>query len=365
MKGILFWNGVFGESFSGGDKHFAKFIEYSTENNKIVCSRNAKKIIENPQGKFVITDEGKEKNILSKAFTIANRILITIIYGRKEKYDYSLTSSPFLFDTIPMAFSNSKVKIANIFHVVPKRKAVNFNTGIRFKIAELEKLISFFIIKKYANIILTGNSIEKAKLEKIFPNKTVLIEHAGIDTKKIDLYTHGIQKKNQAVFAGRLTSQKGIFDLIDITSRIIKDEKNFRIIILGEGPDKDKFIKKIKDNNLTKNIIIKGFVSEKEKYELLLESKFFFFPSYEEGWGISLAEALYSKCICFCYELPHYREIFSEFPIYIKKGDKKMFYAKFIKFDKKINLEKQKEFIGKYDFKQVIRNLESQFNLFR
>ena len=45
----------------------------------------------------------------------------------------------------------------------------------------------------------------------------------------------------------------------------------------------------------------------------------------EEGWGIALAEALYCECRCLCYELPHYRSIFAEFPVYTRIGDPKDF----------------------------------------
>ena len=31
-------------------------------------------------------------------------------------------------------------------------------------------------------------------------------------------------------------------------------------------------------------------------------SGFFFFPSYEEGWGIALAEALYCGCKAVCFK---------------------------------------------------------------
>jgi len=72
--------------------------------------------------------------------------------------------------------------------------------------------------------------------------------------------------------------------------------------------------------NLT-NIQLAGFVSEEEKLLLLRNQNTFFFPSYEEGWGIALAEALYCECRCICYELPHYRSIFGDFPIYARLGD--------------------------------------------
>jgi glycosyltransferase involved in cell wall biosynthesis len=103
------------------------------------------------------------------------------------------------------------------------------------------------------------------------------------------------------------------------------------------------------------NIQLAGFVSEEEKISLLKRSQFFFFPSYEEGWGIALAEALYCECRCLCYELPHYRSIFGEFPVYARLGDPAEFIHAF-RQSGAVSPE-QKKFLSQYDDPLVVQQL--------
>jgi 1,2-diacylglycerol 3-alpha-glucosyltransferase len=300
------------------------------------------------------------KNIFSKVGGYLLRTIKSIKIVREKEYDYAISSSPFFFDIIPLYFCKSKNKIANIFHIVPKRKAISLQTFFRFKIARIEQKISYWLIKKCANIIWTGNIVEKEKIAEIFPEKKIVIADAGIDIKRSDKIANIKKENDLACFAGRLTSQKGIFDLVKIIKGIVQTNKNFQILIIGDGPDKNKLQEEIRKNRLEKNIILKGFVSEEEKYKIFKKSRYFFFPSYEEGWGIVLAEALYNECLCFTYELPYYKHLFKNFPVYIKKGDTKEFIEKFLENkNKKISLE-QKEFIKKYDYKNCIKKLENE-----
>ena len=53
-----------------------------------------------------------------------------------------------------------------------------------------------------------------------------------------------------------------------------------------------------------------GFVSEEEKRRLLGNSALLLAPSYEEGWGISVAEALATELPVVGYRLPVLDELF-------------------------------------------------------
>jgi glycosyltransferase involved in cell wall biosynthesis len=122
----------------------------------------------------------------------------------------------------------------------------------------------------------------------------------------------------------------------------------------GSGPERDFFAREMQRLKLT-NIELAGFVSEAEKFSLLKKSKYFFFPSYEEGWGIALAEALYCECRCICYELPHYRSIFGDFPVYAKLGDAADFIRAF-RQGGEVSSE-QKKIMRQYDDPLVTQQL--------
>jgi glycosyltransferase involved in cell wall biosynthesis len=62
---------------------------------------------------------------------------------------------------------------------------------------------------------------------------------------------------------------------------------------------------------LQDNIIFAGPLSGKKLFKTVKSSKVFLLPSYEEGWGIALCEALYAGLPVICYDLPAFK-IFSK-----------------------------------------------------
>ena len=182
--------------------------------------------------------------------------------------------------------------------------------------------------------------------------------HAGIDTARIDKHPDQPRKSKHACFLGRLTSQKGIFDLLDVMERIANADADFHLTLMGNGPERAALASAIKSRKLS-NITLKGFVTEEEKFAILKSSEFFLFPSYEEGWGIALAEALYSGCKVVTYELAHYRDIFREFPKYAPLGNSAEFANVVLSNIGPPASEEQRSFIRQYDDKNVVQQFDA------
>ena len=113
-----------------------------------------------------------------------------------------------------------------------------------------------------------------------------------------------------------------------------------------------------------------GSVSENEKYRLLKKSKIFIYPSYQEGWGIVIAEALACELPVVTYNLPVYRNIFNNYLFTVEVGNIDKLADKVIStLD---NLEEYNQFIidarmyiSKYDWKEVanleLKSIEQSF----
>ena len=96
--------------------------------------------------------------------------------------------------------------------------------------------------------------------------------------------------KNKVVLsAGRLTKEKGFSRLIDIWGKIKKDKNNtWKLIILGDGEEREALESKIKQNNLD-SITLEPFTSNIEsKY---LNASIYALSSLHEGFGMVLLEA--------------------------------------------------------------------------
>lgn len=266
----------------------------------------------------------------------------------------ALAASPFGVDVIPVWFWKARRKGAVIYHLIPKRKAVNFATRIRFGLARAEQWIMLKVLRHACDFIVAGNEFTKSQIAERMPGKPVFILPAGFDAAVIDRVPPQAKDPNLGCFIGRLVSQKGIFDLLKIMAELSRSHPGFRLIMVGSGPERDFFVSEMQRLKLI-NIQLAGFVSEEEKFLLLKKSKYFFFPSYEEGWGIALAEALYCECRCICYELPYYRSVFGDFPAYARLGDPNDFLRAFRQSGEVA--AGQKDFMRQYDDPFVVQQL--------
>ena len=72
----------------------------------------------------------------------------------------------------------------------------------------------------------------------------------------------------------------------------------------------------IKKYNLESNIDLPGFVSSEEGWSTIRESGCFLFTSHEEGWGMSVAEALTAGTPVVAYRLPVFEDLFPKGTVY-------------------------------------------------
>ena len=128
--------------------------------------------------------------------------------------------------------------------------------------------------------------------------KRDLIKHYSIpDNVKMFVSEPGTVKKfweridpgerNQALYFGRLTHQKGIPNIIKLKTN------SLNMTVLGKGKMESLFQEKEKNQyNFT------GWVESDKLKEYLNKALFCLFPSHYEPWGLSLNEALAAGKIC-------------------------------------------------------------------
>jgi len=122
-------------------------------------------------------------------------------------------------------------------------------------------------------------------------------------------------------FVARLVPTKGVRDLIRAFHLVASTRPSARMAIVGTGPEADPARALARQLGVADHIDWLGFVTEEEKAEVLAASQVFMFPSYEEGWGIALCEALSVGTPVACYDLPVYRGIFPEGLVTAPRGD--------------------------------------------
>lgn len=112
--------------------------------------------------------------------------------------------------------------------------------------------------------------------------------------ENIEIIQH---KEPILLFVGRLDNRsKKLFTLIDIWYRLCKLYPQWKLIIVGDGPDKDVLINKAKDIS---NIEFKGYQDPREYYE---KASIFCMTSIFEGFPMCLTEAMQFGCVPIAFD---------------------------------------------------------------
>jgi glycosyltransferase involved in cell wall biosynthesis len=153
-----------------------------------------------------------------------------------------------------------------------------------------------------------------------FERNKIFLTSLGVDYDAIASVRPVGEIIYEGCFCGRLVKTKGIYDLIDVWKFVTSRYPQAKLVIVGDGPEYEILSDKIKEAELERNIQFMGFVSEREKFLTMQRSRIFIFPSYEEGWGIAVAEAIVCGLDVVSYDLPAYKS-FEGHLIKVEKGN--------------------------------------------
>ncbi|WP_040626030.1 glycosyltransferase family 4 protein [Mucilaginibacter paludis] len=115
---------------------------------------------------------------------------------------------------------------------------------------------------------------------------------SGIDTGMFMPY-NGIRDID-ILGAGSLIALKQYDMFIDVVKAVARQMPNVRAAICGKGPEKEKLLQLIAQNNLEKNIVLLYEVPHTQVVALMQRSRVFLHPSAYEGFSAVMLEALYA-----------------------------------------------------------------------
>lgn len=138
--------------------------------------------------------------------------------------------------------------------------------------------------------VITVSESSKKEIMRLKLTKTEpVIIHNGVDLKT---FKPGRESQTPLIlYVGRLQKYKSLHVLINAASEILKTFPSAKIVIAGEGEEKESLQNYAKLLGLDKKIIFKGRVTHEEKISLMQSAWVFVNPSFMEGWGITTIEA--------------------------------------------------------------------------
>lgn len=292
----------------------------------LICSTEAKEFYQKELPgvtffTFPFSWRGKTRWAVPLECVRANFLILPFILKARGKFDiiYSLTSTlDMIFFPWMLKFVDRKVKWFTVMdNIVPKpnERPGNF---ILNTIPYLAFLTANLLLKRTDGMFVVTNLLKQYYLKKgVKVIKTGTGNGLDLESFKEKILSQ--TPSFTCLFGARLNPVKGIFDLIEITKRVVKADKNFTLGIMGEGEKyfENKLAEEIKRNKLGRNIFLLGHKNAGERWDLYRRAGSFLFPSYAEGCPQVVLEAFAANKLVIAYDLPEYRDAFKK---YLKTG---------------------------------------------
>ncbi len=183
-----------------------------------------------------------------------------------------------------------------------------FPTSYRFWGRQYLKWMNKRIVKK-AMFILTPSEFSKKEFKKLynFAEDKIIVTPLGYEKEVYNTTNQEISerilenlniRKPFIFYVGRLEYKKNIVSILESFEQIKKENKFFGQLVLGGKPGYgyEKIKKIIEQSNFKEDIVLPGWLSNKQIVVCFQKAEFFVFPSLYEGFGLPLLEAMACGC---------------------------------------------------------------------
>lgn len=208
------------------------------------------------------------------------------------------------------------VAVAYVYHLVADRE----RNDLRTLWSKADERISLGLLRRHADIVFVSNqATESALAQRGFT--PVVRTDVGINLASLGEVPRRREPPPVVLFLARMVHSKGVHDIVKAWPHVRDAVPNARLVMAGDGPLREGAKREAERLRVADSIEWPGFVSEEEKRRLLGESSLYVAPSYEEGWGISVAEALATSLPVVGYGLPVLDELFPSAYLAVPCGD--------------------------------------------
>ena len=219
-----------------------------------------------------------------------------------KKYDFDIIHihSPFALGRLGIRVAKDK----NIPVIATMHTRWEFEFKKRVKSNLITNIIIRHLIKSYNNCdscIALNNALIKVYKDYGYKGKIQII-HNGTDLTMVKDKDKTIKKINKMfnikdgeivfLFVGRIISIKNIFFILDVLKELKERKLKYKMIYVGDGPDFNALSKKIKDYNMTDEVVMAGKIMDRDLLkEIYYRADLFIFPSLFDSSSLVQIEA--------------------------------------------------------------------------
>lgn len=373
MKILFIANSIVGEEpgFTGGESRFIEIAKYwKSQGNEIhlLSSVSGRTLCERA-GLSVVLHQAFQDTMTSRLTFLLRTLrlpfmLHNLLAGFDEGIVYSTNEQ--LYDVLPALYLKlkyrSRICWATVVHWLPplcfwRRRSSRVLNSLLFLISER---VSVYLAGFFGDRLLAVSESTKRQLLHTFvPKDKIHAVYCGVNYEEIQGYLAGQVQTYDAVFMKRVQAVKGIFDLMEIWETVVKEKKDAKLLVIGEGIDSQEASRRVKERGLEGNIEFTGTIYDPRiKYRYLSQSKLFVLPSYEENWAIVIGEAMAAGVPVIAYGLKELVSVWKEHFVAVETGNKAQFTSEILRLlhDDRCRRElseSSKAYVRQYDWRNI------------
>jgi len=274
----------------------------------------------------------------------------------------------FLFKSIKI-INDFKPDIVHVYSPIPILFGVYCKAKYCSKIilsmhgTDVERVLKSRLFKRLLLVPDRVVCVSETMLDKLKHLKTrKKIEYIGNGYEKNIFFPQNLVRLKQFVNVASFRWQKGHKFLLEAFARFIIEYPEYKLILIGDGPEKDQILRLIKKFNLNNNIILKGIQTRENIAYELNRSEAFILSSVIEGFPKVVIEAMATGTPVISSDVGNISNLVKDSGIICKAGDSFDLYNAMVKF--KENEEQWHELSNKaisiskqYSWEKVAMNL--------
>jgi glycosyltransferase involved in cell wall biosynthesis len=226
-------------------------------------------------------------------------------YVRKDKPDILIGNG--VSAACFLRFVPARACKVGVIHHLYHTATVNGSSRRAFSgMAALEKWA--LGITRLDKVAVINPRVKETLVKEEFCSGKIVVVGNGVD---VGSYRFSENKEPfSLVYVGRLTELKRVSSLLEVVSRVRKKIPDVMLHIVGDGPRHEQVRLKIAELDLSRNVVMYGYLMEEEKMAVLEKSAIYLSNSMFEGFGIPLVEAMAAGAVPIVSNIYSHRFIF-------------------------------------------------------
>ena len=156
---------------------------------------------------------------------------------------------------------------------------------------------------EHADYIIVPSEKMKQLLESYGVEKRIFAQPTGVDFEKFNSHTEDKMEKIKKMYhlereqhilvsIGRLSKEKNLSEIINYISKIVKMDEKIKLLVVGDGPERENLKKEVERFELIEQVIFTGAISWRNIENYFAIADAFVCASQSETQGLTYIEAL-------------------------------------------------------------------------